>query len=54
MDEEPSAQAKQSFEQDGYSFVLTDMLRQELPEQQAKEYIRISFLISRQGMYRSS
>ena len=38
MDEEPSAQAKQSFEQDGYSFVLTDMLRQELPEQQAKEY----------------
>lgn len=38
VDEEPSAQAKQSFEQDGYSFVLTDMLRQELPEQQAKEY----------------
>ena len=38
VDEEPSAQAKQSFEQDGYSFVLTDMLRQELPEQQSKEY----------------
>ena len=31
-------QAKQSFEQDGYSFTLTDLLRQELPEQQAKEY----------------
>lgn len=38
VDEEPSAQAKQSFEQDGYSFVLTDMLRQELPEQQSKAY----------------
>jgi hypothetical protein len=38
VDEEPSAQAKQSFEQDGYSFVLTDMLRQELLEQQSKEY----------------
>lgn len=38
VDEEPSAQVKQSFEQDGYSFVLTDMLRQELPEQQSKEY----------------
>lgn len=38
VDEEPSAQAKQSFEQDGYSFVLTDMLRKELPEQQSKEY----------------
>lgn len=38
VDEEPSAQAKQSFEQDGYSFVLTDMLRQELPEQQSNEY----------------
>ena len=38
VDEEQSAQAKQSFEQDGYSFVLTDMLRQELPEQQSKEY----------------
>lgn len=31
-------QAKQSFEQDGYSFTLTDLLRQELPEQQSKEY----------------
>ena len=29
---------KQGFEQDGYSFVLTDMLRQELPEQQSKAY----------------
>ena len=38
VDEEPSAQAKQSFEQDGYSFVLTDMLRQELPEQESKAY----------------
>lgn len=38
VDEEPSAQAKQSFEQDDYSFVLTDMLRKELPEQQSKEY----------------
>lgn len=38
VDEEPSAQTKQSFEQDGYSFVLTDILRQELPEQQSKEY----------------
>lgn len=38
VDEEPSAQTKQGFEQDGYSFVLTDMLRQELPEQQSKEY----------------
>lgn len=38
VDEEPSAQAKQSFEQDGYSFVLTDMLRQELPERQSKAY----------------
>lgn len=38
VDEEPSAQVKQSFEQDGYSFVLTDMLRQELPEQQSKAY----------------
>jgi hypothetical protein len=38
VDEEPSAQAKQSFEHVGYSFVLTDMLRQELPEQQSKEY----------------
>ena len=38
VDEEPSAQAKQGFEQDDYSFVLTDMLRQELPEQQSKEY----------------
>ena len=36
--QEPSAQAKQGFEQDGYSFVLTDMLRQELPEQQSKAY----------------
>ena len=38
VDQEPSMQAKQSFEQDGYSFTLTDLLRQELPEQQAKEY----------------
>ena len=38
VDEEPSAQVKQGFEQDGYSFVLTDMLRQELPEQQSKAY----------------
>lgn len=38
VDEEPSAQAKQSFEQDGYSFVLTDMLRQELPGQESKAY----------------
>lgn len=36
--QEPSAQVKQGFEQDGYSFVLTDMLRQELPEQQSKAY----------------
>lgn len=36
--EEPSAQVKQSFEQDGYSFALTDMIRQELPEQQRKAY----------------
>ena len=39
VDQEPSMQAKQSFEQDGYSFTLTDLLRQELPEQQSKEYI---------------
>lgn len=38
VDQEPSMQAKQSFEQDGYSFTLTDLLRQELPEQQSKEY----------------
>ena len=38
VNQEPSAQVKQGFEQDGYSFVLTDMLRQELPEQQSKEY----------------
>lgn len=38
VNQEPSAQAKQGFEQDGYSFVLTDMLRQELPEQQSKAY----------------
>jgi len=38
VDQEPSMQAKQSFEQDGYSFVLTDMLRQELPEHQSKAY----------------
>ena len=38
VDEEPSAQVKQGFEQDGYSFVLTDMLRQELPERQSKAY----------------
>lgn len=38
IDQEPSMQAKQSFEQDGYSFTLTDLLRQELPEQQSKEY----------------
>ena len=37
VDQEPSLQAKQSFEQDGYSFTLTDLLRQELPEQQSKE-----------------
>lgn len=36
--EEPSMQTKQSFEQDGYSFSLTDMLRQELPEQQTRDY----------------
>ena len=29
VDQEPSMQAKQSFEQDGYSFTLTDLLRQE-------------------------
>lgn len=38
VDQEPSMQVKQSFEQDGYSFTLTDLLRQELPEQQSKEY----------------
>lgn len=38
VDQEPSMRAKQSFEQDGYSFKLTDLLRQELPEQQSKEY----------------
>lgn len=38
VDQEPSMQAKQRFEQDGYSFTLTDLLRQELPEQQSKEY----------------
>ena len=38
VDQEPSMQAKQELEQDGYSFTLTDLLRQELPEQQAKEY----------------
>lgn len=38
VNQEPSAQVKQGFEQDGYSFVLTDMLRQELPEQQSKAY----------------
>ena len=38
VDQEPSAQAKQSFEQDGYAFSLTDMLRQELPEHQSKEH----------------
>lgn len=38
VDQEPSMQAKQSFEQDGYSFTLTDLLWQELPEQQSKEY----------------
>ena len=37
-DQEPSAQVKQGFEQDGYVFSLTDMLRQELPEQQSKAY----------------
>ena len=38
VDQEPSMQAKQSFEQDGHSFALTDLLRSELPEQQSKEY----------------
>ena len=38
VDQEPAMQAKQSFEQDGYFFTLTDLLRQELPEQQSKEY----------------
>ena len=31
-------QAKQGFEQDGYSFALTDMLRQEMPEHQSRAH----------------
>lgn len=36
--QEPSAQARQGFEQDGYSFTLTDMLRQEMPEHQSRAH----------------
>lgn len=38
VDQEPSMQAKQGFEQDGYSFTLTDMLRQEMPEHQSRAH----------------
>ena len=38
VDQEPSTQAKQGFEQDGYSFTLTDMLRQEMPEHQFRAH----------------
>lgn len=41
VDQEPSMQAKQGFEQDGYSFALTDMLRQEMPEYQSLSLIHI-------------
>lgn len=36
--QEPSMQTKQGFEQDGYSFALVDILRQELSEHQTKAY----------------
>ena len=36
--QEPSAQARQGFEQDGYSFTLTDILRQEMPEHQSRAH----------------
>lgn len=37
--QEPSAQARQNFEQDGYSYTLTDMLRQELPQYDSRAYV---------------
>ena len=36
--QEPSVQVRQGFEQDGYSFTLTDMLRQEMPEHQSRAH----------------
>lgn len=36
--QEPSGEVKQDFQQDGYSYTLTDLLRQELPEKQSRDY----------------
>ncbi|BAK98625.1 hypothetical protein OBV_14270 [Oscillibacter valericigenes Sjm18-20] len=36
--QEPSEEVKQDFQQDGYSYTLTDLLRQELPEKQSRDY----------------
>lgn len=35
---EPSEEVKQDFQQDGYSYVLTDLLRRELLEKRARDY----------------
>lgn len=35
--QEPSEEIRQDFQQDGFSYVLTDLLRQELPEQQRRD-----------------
>ncbi|MEA4994750.1 MAG: cell wall anchor protein [Oscillibacter sp.] len=36
--QEPSEEIRQDFQQDGFSYVLTDLLRQELPQQQSRDY----------------
>jgi len=36
--QEPSEEVKKDFQQDGFSYVLIDLLRQELPQQQSRDY----------------